>query len=257
MSALKIVVAGAGGRMGQAILSAARDAGDAAIAGALERRGHPSVGAETFGVTISDRVDALREAGGVLIDFTVPAATLGAARIWTGAGLPMVIGTTGFTGAEEDEIASLATRSAIVKSGNMSLGVNLLAALVRKAAVVLGPDYDIEILDVHHHSKVDAPSGTALMLARAAADGRGVSLGSALTTDRAGARVRGAIGVASLRGGGVIGDHGVSFAGLSETLTLSHHAIDRSLFAKGALAAARWVADRKPGLYSMADVLGV
>ncbi|MDZ7629408.1 MAG: 4-hydroxy-tetrahydrodipicolinate reductase [Parvularculaceae bacterium] len=257
MTDLKIVVAGAGGRMGQAIIAAAQGADDAAIAGALERRGHPAVGAEICAVKIGDRVEDFLEAGGVFIDFTTPAATIAAARIWAGARLPMVIGTTGFSTAEDDEVASLAKRSAIVKSGNMSLGVNVLAALVRKAASILGDDYDIEILDVHHRAKVDAPSGTALMLARAAAEGRGVPVETALTTDLRGARVKGAIGVASLRGGGVVGDHDVLFAGASETLTLSHRAIDRTLFAKGALVAARWVANRKPGLYSMADVLGV
>lgn len=254
MAEPKIVVAGAGGRMGQAIIAAARDSG-LAIAGGVERADHPALGTTTGGVAISDGLAALAAPGRVLIDFTAPAATLAHARLW--AGKPMVIGTTGFSAGDEAEIGALAQRSAIVKSGNFSLGVNLLAALVKKAAATLGPDYDIEIVEAHHRAKLDAPSGTALMLARAGAEGRGVSLERSLAMDRAGAREAGKIGVAVIRGGGVIGDHDVMFAGASETITLSHRAIDRGLFAKGAVAAARWVAERPPGLFSMADVLGL
>ena len=255
MSALKIVVAGAAGRMGQAILDEARSAG-VYIAGALEREGHPLVGRPIEGVVVSDRPGALAGKG-VLVDFTTRSATLSMARLWAGAGQPLVIGTTGFSPGEESELGALAQRAAIVKSGNFSLGVNLLAALVKKAASVLGPDYDIEIIEAHHRAKVDAPSGTALMLARAGAEGRGVPLEGAMRLDRRGARDDGAIGLAVIRGGGVIGDHEVMFAGASETVTLSHRALDRSLFAKGAIAAARWVAQQPPGLYSMADVLGI
>lgn len=252
----KIVVTGAAGRMGQAIISAARDDG-AVIAGAVERAGHAALGGMIGGVAVTDRLDALTSGGGVLVDFTAPLATIAQARVWAGAGLPMVIGTTGFSASEDAEIAALSTRAAIVKSGNFSLGVNLLAALVKKAASVLGPDYDLEIVEAHHRAKVDAPSGTALMLARAGAEGRNIGVDDKLRLDRKGARDEGAIGVAVIRGGGVIGDHDVMFAGASEIVTLSHRALDRSLFAKGAIAAARWVAGKPPGLYSMADVLGL
>lgn len=257
MSRLKLIVAGAAGRMGEAILNEAERAADLTIAAALERPGHAAIGRKAAGVTITDRLDPFVSGGGVLVEFTTPAATLLAARRWAGAGLAMVIGTTGFSAAEEAEIAALSRRAAIVKSGNFSLGVALLAALARKAAGVLGADYDIEIVEAHHRAKVDAPSGTALLLARAAADGRGLSLDAALTTSRDGARADGAIGVASIRGGGIVGDHEVMFAGPAEVITLAHRALDRSLFARGAIVAARWVADRPPGLYSMADVLGL
>lgn len=255
MSEIRIVVAGAAGRMGRAILEEARAQG-VAVAGALEREGHASVGTALAGVAISDRPGALAGKG-VLIDFTAPQASLAAARLWAGSGAPLVIGTTGFSAGDEAEIKALAARAPIVKSGNFSLGVNLLAALVKQAAAALGPDYDIEIVEAHHRAKVDAPSGTALMLGRAAAAGRGELLEERLKLDRTGARESGAIGMAVIRGGGIIGDHDVIFAGASETVALSHRALDRSLFAKGAIAAARWAAARPPGLYSMADVLGL
>jgi 4-hydroxy-tetrahydrodipicolinate reductase len=250
-----IVVAGAAGRMGRTILDEAQSQG-MAIAGAFEREGHGAAGTTIAGVAVSDRPGALAGKG-VLIDFTTPSATLSIARLWAGSGAPLVIGTTGFSAGEDAEIKALSARAAIVKSGNFSLGVNLLAALAKKAAAALGSDYDIEIVEAHHRAKIDAPSGTALMLARACAEGRGVSVDGALVTDRAGARETGKIGVSVIRGGGVVGDHDVMFAGASEVITLSHRALDRTLFAKGAIAAARWIVDKPPGLYSMADVVGL
>ncbi len=257
MPDVKLIVAGAAGRMGEAILREAHGAPGLVVAGALERPGHGVIGASMAGVTVTDRLAALLSGGGVLIDFTAPAASMAAARVWAGAGLPLVIGTTGFGAAEDAEIAGLAHQSAIVKSGNMALGINLIAALVKKAAERLGPDYDIEVVEAHHRAKADAPSGTALLLARAAADGRGVSLDEKMTMARAGVREPGAIGVAVIRGGGIVGDHDVMFAGASEIVTFSHRALDRSLFAKGAIAAARWAYGQPAGLYSMADVLGI
>ena len=170
-----------------------------------------------------------------------------------------MIGTTGLSEADLARLAAAARHAPIVRSGNMSLGVNLLARLVREAAQALGPEYDIEILEMHHRMKVDAPSGTALMLGEAAAEGRGVALEDHTERGRdgvTGARKPGAIGFASLRGGAVVGEHSVIFAGDGERIVLSHHAEDRSLFVRGALKAALWARDRKPGLYSMADVLG-
>lgn len=263
MANLKLIVAGAAGRMGRAIIREALATPGVAIAGGFERPGSdalgkdlgPLAGLDSLGVIVEDGPrNAIRRAG-VLIDFTTPSASIENARIAAEAGVAHIIGTTGFSGAEEGEIAVLAKKIAIVKSGNMSLGVNLLAALVKEAASRLGPDYDIEIVEAHHRAKIDAPSGTAMMLGRSAAEGRGVDLAESSAFSRAGARPRGAIGFAVVRGGGIIGDHDVLFAGGEEVITLSHRAIDRGLFARGAVAAAKWAAGKPPGLYSMSDVL--
>jgi len=194
------------------------------------------------------------------VDFTSPALSLSLADHAAAMGIAHVIGTTGFSPEEEQALRSAAAAGArIVKSGNMSLGVNLLMGLVRKAASVLGPEFDAEILEIHHNRKVDAPSGTALMLGEAVADGRHMPLAgnSVRTRDgHTGPRPAGAIGFASLRGGGVVGEHTVYFMGPNERIALSHIAEDRALFATGAVAAARWAAGQKAGYYSMADVLG-
>ena len=267
MAILRILVAGAAGKMGRAIIREALGTPGVVIAGGFERPGHeaigkdlgPLAGLDSLGVCVEAHASDLLRRADALVDFTAPAASLANARLAAAAGVPHVIGTTGFSDAEEIEIAALALRTVIVKSGNMSLGVNLLAALVREAAARLGPDYDIEIVEAHHRAKIDAPSGTALMLGRAAAAGRGVALEDAGIGARQGVvgeRPRGAIGFAVVRGGGIVGDHEVMFAGAEETITLAHHAIDRGLFAKGAIAAARWAAGKPPGLYAMSDVLG-
>ena len=267
MSNLKLLVAGAAGKMGRAVIRAALSTPGVTLAGGFERTGSealdrdlgPLAGLDALGISVdAGPQQAIRHAD-ALVDFTAPAASLANARVAAEHGVPLIVGTTGFSAAEEKEIAALSARIAIVKSGNMSLGVNLLAELVRQAASRLGPDYDIEIIEAHHRDKLDAPSGTALMLARAAAGGRGVDLESHSVRTREGAAVarpRGAIGFAVVRGGGIIGDHEAMFAGSEETITLSHHAIDRGLFAKGAIAAAKWAIAKPPGLYSMADVLG-
>jgi 4-hydroxy-tetrahydrodipicolinate reductase len=267
MANLRILVAGAAGKMGRAVIRQALSTPGVAIAGGFERAGSdaigkdlgPLAGLDGLGVAVeADAEKSIRRAD-ALIDFTAPAASLANARLAAAAGVAHIIGTTGFSAPEESEITALAEKIAIVKSGNMSLGVNLLAELVREAAARLGPDYDIEIVEAHHRAKLDAPSGTALMLARAAADGRGVTLQdhSVRTRDGAiGERPNGAIGFAVIRGGGIVGDHEVMFAGADEAIALSHRAIDRGLFAKGALAAAKWAKGKAPGLYSMADVLG-
>lgn len=267
MANLKLLIAGAAGRMGRAIIREALSTPGVTLAGGFERAGHealgrdlgPLAGLDSLGIVVeAGPQSAIRQAD-ALIDFTAPAASLAHARVAAEHGVPLILGTTGFSAGEDAEFAALAAKIAIVKSGNMSLGVNLLAELVREAARRLGPDYDIEIVDAHHRAKIDAPSGTALMLARAAADGRGVDLTTHSVRARDGAvgeRPAGAIGFAVVRGGGIIGDHDVLFAGGSETLTLSHHAIDRGLFAKGAVAAAKWAIAKPPGLYAMADVLG-
>jgi 4-hydroxy-tetrahydrodipicolinate reductase len=195
-----------------------------------------------------------------LIEFTIPAATLALAELSASAGIAHVIGTTGHSAEEEAVIAQAARRAPIVKSGNMSLGVNLLAALVKRVAQTLGDDYDVEILEMHHNKKIDAPSGTALMFGRAAAAGRGIDLDAHAMRGRdgmTGTRRKGDIGFAALRGGSVVGDHSVIFAGPAERIELAHRAEDRMIFARGALHAALWARGKKPGLYSMADVLGL
>ena len=263
-----ILVAGAGGRMGRAVTVEILKTPGLALAGGFERSDSPVigvdmgllVGAEPLGVKVADTIEPALSRAAALIDFTTPAASLENARAASAAGVAHILGTTGFSSEEEAEIARLAKKTAIVKSGNMSLGVNLLAALVEQAARCLPDDYDIEILDIHHRDKVDAPSGTALMLGRAAADGRGVDLDARMVRGRdgvTGPRQAGDIGFAVIRGGGVVGEHSVLFAGSEEVLTFSHKALDRALFAKGAVTAAKWAADKPPGLYSMRDVLGV
>jgi 4-hydroxy-tetrahydrodipicolinate reductase len=198
-------------------------------------------------------------ASDAVLDFTAPSASVSLSELAAQARIVHVIGTTGFSDDELARLKASARHAVIVKSGNMSLGVNLLAALVREAARAL-PDYDVEILEMHHRMKVDAPSGTALLLGEAAAQGRDVALKDRAVRGRdgqTGARSDGAIGFASLRGGTVVGDHMVVLAGPSERIELIHRAEDRMIFAKGALAAARWGQGRKPGLYAMSDVLGL
>jgi 4-hydroxy-tetrahydrodipicolinate reductase len=268
MTAMGLVVVGAGGRMGQALVRAVTESGEARVVGALEREGSPHLGRDmgelaglgALGVTIGDDpLPLFARADGVL-DFSAPAASVLYAGYAAQARIVHVIGTTGCSVEDDAHIAAAARHATIVKSGNMSLGVNLLAALVEQAARALPVEFDIEVLEMHHRHKVDAPSGTALMLGSAAAEGRGIDLASSSVRSRdglTGARPEGAIGFASLRGGAVIGDHSVIFAGPGEQITLSHHAQDRSLFARGAVTAALWARGRKPGLYSMRDVLGL
>ncbi|WP_199194778.1 4-hydroxy-tetrahydrodipicolinate reductase [Phyllobacterium phragmitis] len=266
---MNLVVVGAGGRMGQTLIRTIHAIDGARLAGAIERPGSPHIGHDAgevagvglLGVTISDDpLPAFAAAEGVL-DFTSPAATVEFAMLSAQARIVHVIGTTGCSAADEEKIHAAARHAIIVKSGNMSLGVNLLAVLVEKAAKALGPDdFDIEILEMHHKHKVDAPSGTALLLGEAAAEGRGIDLAAQSVRVRdghTGGRENGTIGFASLRGGSVVGDHSVILAGTGERITLSHHADDRTIFARGAVKAALWARGRKPGLYSMLDVLNL
>jgi 4-hydroxy-tetrahydrodipicolinate reductase len=195
-----------------------------------------------------------------ILDFTVPAATIANVAIAAERGIIHIIGTTGLSGSDDAVIKSVTSRAIVVKSGNMSLGVNLLAALVKRVARSLDQGFDIEILEMHHRAKIDAPSGTALMLGQAAAAGRQIALDAHSARGRdgvTGARRAGDIGFASLRGGSVTGDHSVIFAGPMERIELTHRAEDRTMFAQGAIQAALWARDKKPGLYSMTDVLGL
>jgi 4-hydroxy-tetrahydrodipicolinate reductase len=266
MSDIRVVVAGAGGRMGHEILRAVSQAPGMVVAGALEAPGHPDLGKDAgtlaglkpLGVLLSDDPLPLLAKADAVIDFTIPRVSVELAALAAQAHIVDVIGTTGCSAEDDAKIRAAARHAVIVKSGNMSLGVNVLAKLVREAAKAL-PGYDVEILEMHHRNKIDAPSGTALMLGQAAADARGISLSENSERGRdgqTGARQDGAIGFASLRGGAVVGEHQVILAGPQERIVLSHIAENRAMFAPGAVAAARWGQGKKPGLYAMADVLG-
>jgi 4-hydroxy-tetrahydrodipicolinate reductase len=250
-----IGIFGARGRMGQAIAQAATDAG-LSVAGGTDSRGEGMIGESA----ITTDAAALAASADVLIDFSVPAALDAHIAACIAAGKPLVIGTTGLEQAHHDAIDAAAAHIPILQTGNTSLGVNLLAALVREAAQRLGDDWDIEIVEMHHRHKVDAPSGTALLLGQAAAAGRNIDLSERSDRGRdgiTGARTAGDIGFASLRGGSVAGDHQVIFASDGERIELSHRAENRTIFAKGAIKAAQWIVGRKPGRYSMTDVLGL
>lgn len=269
LSPLRLVVTGAGGRMGKTLIRAIAENPATVLSGAIVREGSPFIGQDAGelagcgknGILLSaDPLPVFAEAEGVL-DFTTPASTLIYAALAAQARIIHVIGTTGCSNSEEEKIKAAARHATIIKSGNMSLGVNLLSALVEQAARALSPAaFDIEILEMHHKHKVDAPSGTALLLGEAAADGRDIALADYSVRVRdghTGAREDGTIGFATLRGGSVIGDHSVIFAGQSERITLSHQAQDRSVFAQGAVSAALWGRSKKPGIYSMRNVLGL
>jgi 4-hydroxy-tetrahydrodipicolinate reductase len=268
MSDMRLIVAGAGGRMGRALTRVISETSGAVLTGALEAPGSELLGKDVGvlaglpanGVELSCDLWSLSANADGILDFTVPAATIANVAIAAQRGLVHVIGTTGLSSSDDAVIKSVTGRAIVVKSGNMSLGVNLLAALVKRVAQSLDHDFDIEILEMHHRAKVDAPSGTALMLGEAAAAGRKIALDQQSARGRdgqTGARRAGDIGFASLRGGTVTGDHSVIFAGAMERIELTHRAEDRTMFAQGAIKAALWARDKKPGLYSMADVLGL
>lgn len=253
--------------MGRTLVRMIGESPDLVLTGALAEKGHPDLGADAgelagvkaLGVPLTDDALSLLAGAQAVVDFTTPVASRELAALAAQARITHVIGTTGLSAQDETAIRAAARHAVIVKSGNMSLGVNLLAALVKKAARAL-PDFDIEIVEMHHRQKVDAPSGTALLLGQAAAQARNINLDDRSMRARdghTGARKDGDIGFAALRGGTVIGDHDVIFAGPKERIVLRHIAEDRDIFASGALAAARWGQGKKPGLYSMADVLGL
>ena len=259
---IRIAIAGAAGRMGTALAHTVAQRTDIAIVGASARARSPSLGIEIApGVKIVDDPAHAARTADVWIDFSTPDATQAALAALAGTSVrAAIIGTTGMTAETEAAVTDASKRLAIVRSGNFSLGVNILAGLVRQTAERLGPAWDIEIVEAHHRRKVDAPSGTALMLGEAAAAGRGKSLHDLRLDPRAGvtgSRPEGGIGFAVVRGGGIVGEHEVIFAAESESLRFTHVAGDRSLFAQGAVHAALWAAAEKPGLYSMQDVLGL
>lgn len=216
-----------------------------------------SIPKEATNYTITDSRETLILNSDVIIDFSMPEATSKMVWLAAKARKPMVIGTTGMNDAQEKELQDASKECPIVYAANTSIGVTLLSALIEQAAQKLGPEWDIEVLETHHKRKVDAPSGTALMLGKSAAKGRAIASPNGPALDRSGPRPQGAIGFAVRRGGDVVGEHTVGFYGEGERIELSHIATDRRLFARGAIKAAQWVAEQRPGLYSMKDVLGL
>ena len=263
-----IVVAGASGRMGQMLIETITASDAAHLVGVLERPGHDWIGrdlgevlgGQPSGVLVYDEALEPMARAQAVIDFTAPEATIALSHVAAQARAVHVIGTTGMT---EDDLAKLeaaARHATIVRAGNMSLGVNLLTQLTKRVAAALDEDFDIEVIESHHNQKVDAPSGTALMLGEAAAEGRGVALGNVWDRGRdgiTGKRERGHIGFSAVRGGDIVGEHDVLFAAPGERIVLRHIATDRGIFARGALKAALWGIGRKPGAYDMLDVLGL
>ncbi len=268
MPELKICVVGAAGRMGRMLVAEIAKTEGVTLSGAGEAAGNAALGRDagelagigTLGVALGDDAPALIAGAGVLIDFTSPEASARHAGLAAECGTAHIIGTTGFDETHQAAIEGAARKTAIVQAPNMSLGVNLLFALTERVAGTLGQDYDIEIFEIHHRHKLDAPSGTALGLGQAAARGRGIDLEDVAERGRdgiTGARARGGIGFASLRGGDVVGDHTVTFAGEGERIELTHRAGSRLIYASGAVRAALWAHGKPPGLYGMKDVLGL
>ncbi len=265
---LRIGIVGAGGRMGRMLVHVVAETEGCVLAGASEALGSENLGKdagtlagiEAAGVTITDDTAAMFEGMDAVIDFTAPAATAAHAALAAEAGCALIAGTTGLEEEHRAALEAAAESVPVIWASNMSSGVNLMFALAERVARALDPDFDIEIVELHHKHKVDAPSGTALSLGEAVARGRGVDFDKEKILSRegiTGARGRGRIGFASLRGGDVVGEHTVIFAGAGERVELTHRATDRGIFARGAVRAALWTRDRAPGFYVMADVLGV
>ena len=263
-----MAVMGSSGRMGQMLVRLITEHEAAHLSAALERPGHPWIGQDlgvamggaALGLEVGEDLDAALAASDVVIDFTTPQVSAELAARAARAGVAHVIGTTGFEPGQLEAISRAAQTGRILRAGNMSLGVNLLVTLTQRVAAALDTDFDIEIVEVHHRHKVDAPSGTALMLGEAAAAGRGVALDEVADRGRdgiTGARRSGAIGFHAIRGGDFIGEHDVIFAGEGERVTLRHVASDRAVFARGAIRAALWLREKPPGEYDMRDVLGL
>mgnify|MGYP001035329166 FL=1 len=263
-----IVVTGVSGRMGQMLVQTIQKSDKAKLVGAIERKGHDWIGrdlgvlmggVETGVIVSDDPLEAFTKAQAV-IDFTAPSATVEFAALAAQARAVHVIGTTGMSDDDLAKLSAAARHATIVRAGNMSLGVNLLTQLTKKVAQALDEDFDIEVIEAHHNQKVDAPSGTALMLGEAAAEGRGVALNDVRDSGRdgiTGARKKGDIGFTAIRGGDIVGEHDVLFAAEGERIILRHIATDRAVFARGALKAALWGQGKAPGEYDMLDVLGL
>jgi 4-hydroxy-tetrahydrodipicolinate reductase len=265
---VKVVVAGAGGRMGGRLVSLIKESSDLKLVGAVERKGHPTIGADAgdvagcgrIGVAVTDNLTALADRAEVLIDFTAPDVSLAHMAIMAAYRKTMVIGTTGLSAKQLSELQTLAWQIPCVYSPNMSVGVNVILKVLAEMARALGEDYDIEVQEAHHRLKKDAPSGTALKIAQVLADATGQDLDKVAAYGRKGMigeRKRGEIGIQVIRAGDIVGDHTVLFGGSGERIEITHRAHSRDTFACGALRAARWVVTRPPGLYDMHDVLGL
>lgn len=263
---IRVVVTGVSGRMGQMIVSGVLSSIKTRLVGALEREGHDWIGKDlglvsglkSLGVEVSDDPASVFKNADAIIDFSAPKASVEFSKLAAECGIVHVIGTTGFNDQDLALIENSGKKAKIIRAGNMSLGVNLLVQLTKKVAANLDNDFDIEIIETHHNKKVDAPSGTALMLGNAAADGRQISLSNVRDSGRdgiTGARNKGDIGFVSIRGGDVVGEHDVLFAAAGERITLRHVATDRAIFVRGALKAVEWGIRQEPGEYSMKDVL--
>ncbi|MFL2757616.1 MAG: 4-hydroxy-tetrahydrodipicolinate reductase [Paracoccaceae bacterium] len=263
---IRVVVTGVSGRMGQMIVSGVLSSKKTRLVGALEREGHEWIGKDlglvsglkSLGVEVSDDPASVFKNADAIIDFSAPKASVEFSKLAAECGIVHVIGTTGFNDQDLALIENSGKKAKIIRAGNMSLGVNLLVQLTKKVAANLDNDFDIEIIETHHNKKVDAPSGTALMLGNAAADGRQISLSNVRDSGRdgiTGARNKGDIGFVSIRGGDVVGEHDVLFAAAGERITLRHVATDRAIFVRGALKAVEWGIRQEPGEYSMKDVL--
>jgi len=263
-----IVITGASGRMGQMLVKTVTDSDRVKLIGCLERADHDWIGRDigeamggaALGVKVTDDPLEVFAKAQAIIDFTAPTATVAFAALAAQARAVHVIGTTGLSEHDLQSLTAAARHAVIVRAGNMSLGVNLLVQLTKKVAAALDDDYDIEVIEAHHNQKVDAPSGTALMLGEAAAEGRGVDLNAVADRGRdgiTGVRKRGDIGFTAIRGGDIVGEHDVLFATTGERITLRHVATDRAVFARGALKAALWGQNKSPGEYDMLDVLGL
>ncbi|NJL15875.1 MAG: 4-hydroxy-tetrahydrodipicolinate reductase [Nitrospira sp.] len=265
---IKVIVAGAAGRMGCRLVSLIKDSTGLMLAGALEGPGHPSLGNDAgdmagsgrAGVSITDNLPALMERGEVMIDFSAPEATLAHMREVVHHRRALVIGTTGFSPVQLEELKSLAQQVPCVFSPNMSIGINLIYKVIGEMARTLGEDYDIEVIEAHHRLKKDAPSGTALKIAEVLAHSVNRDLSQVGVFARKGIigeRVKGEIGVQTIRAGDIVGDHTILFGGMGERIEVTHRASSRDTFAQGALRAAQWIVRQPPGLYDMMDVLSL
>jgi 4-hydroxy-tetrahydrodipicolinate reductase len=265
---IRAIVSGAAGRMGSRIVALMKETDEFKLVGAIENKGHQAIGKDAgevagigkIGVTISDNLEALIDSSDVIIDFTIPSATLDKLKVASRKGKAMVIGTTGFTKEEVAEIKSLVSVIPCVMAPNMSVGVNLLLKVISDIAKVLKDDYDIEIIEAHHRMKKDAPSGTALKMAQVIAEALGRDLDEVGIYARKGIigeRPRKGIGIQTIRAGDIVGEHTVLYGGLGERIEVTHRVSSRDTFARGALKAAQWVVNQKPGLYDMQDVLGL
>jgi 4-hydroxy-tetrahydrodipicolinate reductase len=265
---VKVIVTGAGGRMGARLVSLIKESSDLQLVGAVERKGHPAIGSDAgdvagcgrMGVAVTDNLTALAGHAEVLLDFTKPDVSLAHMEIMAAYRKAMVVGTTGLSARQLAELQKLAKQIPCVYSPNMSVGVNVLLKVLAEMAKTLGEDYDIEVTEAHHRLKKDAPSGTALKIAQVLADATGRDLDKVAVYGRkgmVGERKRGEIGIQVIRAGDIVGDHTVLFGGPGERIEITHRAHSRDTFARGALRAARWVVTKPPGLYDMHDVLGL